>query len=82
MKYIKSFSSKACNKILGRTGQFWQKESFDRLVRDETELRRILVYILQNPVKYSLFALNAPKNPKILPPADASFAGFCHAWAI
>ena len=31
----KSFTSNKCNKLLGRCGEFWQKENFDRYVRDE-----------------------------------------------
>jgi len=31
----KSFTSKAANKVLGQTGQFWQRDYFDRAIRDE-----------------------------------------------
>ena len=41
----KSFTAHAINKHLGRTGQLWQHESYDHLVRNEEELRRIEVYI-------------------------------------
>ncbi|MFT5618083.1 MAG: putative transposase [Arenicella sp.] len=51
---IKRHSAKECNKLLNLEGQFWQHESYDRLVRDSGELRRILIYILQNPVKAGL----------------------------
>jgi len=47
----KSFTSKRANAILKRSGVFWEREYFDRLVRDEAELRRICRYILQNPTK-------------------------------
>ena len=30
----KSFTSTAANKVLGRAGKFWQKEYYDRLIRD------------------------------------------------
>ncbi len=30
-------------------GQVWQEECFDRIVRDESELRRFHDYILNNP---------------------------------
>lgn len=37
--------------LLGRGGQpFWQGESFDHLVRNEAEFRRIMRYIETNPV--------------------------------
>ena len=54
MQSIKSFSAKKCNSLLGKDGAFWHEESYDRLVRDDAELRRILVYVLNNPVKAGL----------------------------
>ena len=45
----KSFTAKAINKLLQRTGTFWQKESFDHIVRSPESLDRIVLYILQNP---------------------------------
>jgi putative transposase len=51
MQSIKRYSANKCNKLLNRTGRFWQEESFDRLVRDRTELSRIISYIINNPVK-------------------------------
>ncbi|WP_091545735.1 transposase [Thermoflexibacter ruber] len=54
MHSIKLFSARNCNKILNLSGQFWQHESYDRLVRDADELDRILFYVLNNPVKAGL----------------------------
>jgi len=52
---LKSASAKEANILLGRAGKpFWQKESFDRLVRTPDEFRRIRRYIEQNPVKAGL----------------------------
>jgi REP element-mobilizing transposase RayT len=49
---LKRFTARAGNRILGLTGQpFWQDESYDRIVRDEPEFRRIARYIEMNPVK-------------------------------
>lgn len=45
----KSFTSKAINKLIGRTGTFWQKEPFDHIVRSPDSLERIDGYILANP---------------------------------
>ncbi|MCG3184433.1 MAG: hypothetical protein ICCCNLDF_02553 [Planctomycetes bacterium] len=45
----KSFTAKECNRLLGRKGEFWMPESFDRLVRNGPELRRFVDYTLQNP---------------------------------
>ena len=50
MQAIKGRSARECNLILGRTGSFWEHESFDRVVRAgkfDTTVR----YVLQNPVK-------------------------------
>jgi type I site-specific restriction endonuclease/REP element-mobilizing transposase RayT len=45
----KSFTSKAINKLSGTTGVFWQKESFDHIVRSPESLELIEVYILATP---------------------------------
>ena len=44
----KSFSAKAINKALGREGVVWQKESYDRLVRDVVEFDNCRAYIRRN----------------------------------
>ena len=52
MKSIKTFSSRKANEVLGRTGQpFWRPESYDSLIKNEKSLRRVIKYILDNPVK-------------------------------
>ena len=56
MKRIKGASARYCNLELGRTGRFWQHESYDRVVRNEQEYWNIVDYILQNPVKAKLVA--------------------------
>jgi carbamoylphosphate synthase large subunit/REP element-mobilizing transposase RayT len=45
----KSFSAKAINRQLGRSGRIWQEESYDRIVRDWNELVRYRDYIARNP---------------------------------
>jgi carbamoylphosphate synthase large subunit/REP element-mobilizing transposase RayT len=45
----KSFSAKAINHQLGRSGRIWQEESYDRIVRDWNELVRYRDYIARNP---------------------------------
>ncbi|MFP4191262.1 MAG: REP-associated tyrosine transposase, partial [Candidatus Hydrogenedentota bacterium] len=49
MHSIKSYTAKRANKILGRSGPFWQKEYYDRIVRDAREYERTLSYIEYNP---------------------------------
>ena len=52
---LKSASAKAANVVLNTTGQrFWQDESYDHLVRDAAEFRRIWSYIENNPVSAGL----------------------------
>jgi REP element-mobilizing transposase RayT len=46
----KSFTAKAANRLLGRTGEFWQTEYYDHLIRDEADYAHALHYLLENPV--------------------------------
>ena len=50
----KSFTANEVNKILSRTGDFWQREYHDRFVRDDDDYRNVLAYIENNPVKAGL----------------------------
>jgi putative DNA methylase len=50
----KGYTSKAANKILGCEGAFWEDDYFDRYIRDEDHLRRVVRYIESNPVKAHL----------------------------
>jgi REP element-mobilizing transposase RayT len=54
LRLIKGSTARECNKILNRTGAFWQHESYDHVVRDYDELQRIVEYVLNNPVKANL----------------------------
>ena len=54
MKQIKGSTARKSNLILNRTGEFWQRESFDRVIRNERELNLIIKYVLLNPVKCGL----------------------------
>jgi len=51
---IKSFSANRINALMGRKGQVWQEESFDRIIRDENEFLEKWNYIRNNPVKREL----------------------------
>ncbi len=51
----KSFTARKANSMLGREGQsFWQRESYDHLVRDEDDFIRVCSYTVNNPVKAGL----------------------------
>ena len=53
---FQSYTATQCNRVLNRTGPFWQSETFDHWVRTEAELARIIRYIDQNPVRAGLVA--------------------------
>ena len=50
----KSFTANECNKILRRTGRFWERDPFDRYIRNEQHYRNAIAYIENNPVKAGL----------------------------
>ena len=50
----RSYTAKEANKILGRTGQFWMEEYFDRYIRNERHLQNVVDYIHNNPVNAGL----------------------------
>jgi REP element-mobilizing transposase RayT len=50
----KSFTARNANGILGRCGAFWQREYYDRLIRDEDELERAVRYVVSNPIRAGL----------------------------
>lgn len=54
MKGLKGVSAREINKAMGKTGTFWQDESFDHVIRDQLEYDRILTYIDDNPVAAGL----------------------------
>lgn len=54
MQLIKGGSAYEANKILERSGRFWQVESYDRYVRNVRELHNIILYIANNPRKAGL----------------------------
>ena len=44
----KSYSANSVNQVLNRTGKVWQKEYFDRYIRDESHFERVVRYIRRN----------------------------------
>ena len=48
MGSLKRISAHRINKLLCRTGDVWQHESFDRIVRSYTHLQRVVDYINHN----------------------------------
>ncbi len=50
----KSVSGHRANEALGRKGHFWQREYYDRLMRNENEVERAVEYIRENPRRAGL----------------------------
>ena len=63
----KSYTAKEANKLLGRKGQFWAPDYFDRYIRDEKHYHATVNYILYNPVKAKL----------VSKPEDWPWSGYC-----
>jgi putative transposase len=66
---VKNSSARSANLILGRTGRFWQDESYDHWIRDGKEFERIVQYIAWNPVRAGLV-----KHPEMWPWSSAAKA--------
>lgn len=54
MRSLKGYTARKANQRLGRSGAFWQHESYDHCVRNSNEWQRIMTYVLNNPVKAGL----------------------------
>jgi REP element-mobilizing transposase RayT len=47
----KSYTATACNKRLQRSGNFWQKDSFNHIIRSDREYEYQKQYVWKNPEK-------------------------------
>lgn len=45
----KSFTAREANRALRRRGEFWEREYYDHLIRNENELQRAVDYVQRNP---------------------------------
>ena len=83
MGALKGWTARRCNEALGRKGQFWQHESYDHVVRNAIEWKRIVNYVVENPVKaglvghwkdwpwnYKREVAEVAQSAEIAPPAD------------
>jgi len=50
----KSFTAHETNKLLGREGEVWMKESYDHMIRNEAAYHAVVRYVLENPAKGKL----------------------------
>ena len=51
---IKSFTAHEINKAISGSGPVWEKESYDRLIRSESDLQEKFLYIVDNPRRAGL----------------------------
>jgi len=51
---MKAFSAKMANRLLGLEGTFWQRESYDHIIRDGEDYGKQTRYVLANPGKAGL----------------------------
>ncbi|HUR98190.1 MAG TPA: hypothetical protein VMZ26_09025 [Pyrinomonadaceae bacterium] len=54
MQSLKGYTAYQANKLLKRTGAFWEVESYDHEIKNEEEFGRVTRYVLNNPVKAGL----------------------------
>ena len=50
----KSYTARRSNEILGRCGVFWQRQYYDRLIRNGDEFERAVRYVVGNPERAGL----------------------------
>ena len=60
VKNWKGFSARRINELLGRNGELWQEDYWDRYIRDEAHYRKVMHYIEHNPVKAG--RVNSPEQ--------------------
>jgi len=53
MRVFKSLSAIRINRMMMRTGSFWQRNYYEHVIRGEDDLDRIQQYIMDNPVCWS-----------------------------
>ena len=53
MQLLKGRTARECNLLLGRSGAFWEHESFDHIIRSG-KFDKTIRYVLNNPVKICL----------------------------
>jgi putative transposase len=54
LQKIKSYTAVQSNVLLERSGPFWHHENYDHVIRNGEELKRIVRYVIENPVSAGL----------------------------
>jgi putative transposase len=71
---LKSFTAKRINEALKSTGSVWQREYYDRLIRDADELTHAFSYVVRNPEKAGLLNWRWVENRAQVAPETAGGA--------
>ena len=50
----KSFTARKLNELRDTSGSVWQKDYFDRIIRDDDHFHKVIAYIRRNPIKAKL----------------------------
>jgi putative transposase len=70
LKSVKGASAVECNRLLNRSGTFWQADSYDHIVRSLEQVHEYRTYIADNPAKAGIN----------LPPEAYYVAGWMDDW--
>ena len=63
IRAFKSITALAGNRLLDKAGQpFWQRNYWERVIRDQSELEKTREYIKNNPTQWKLDSLNPAPN--------------------
>jgi len=65
MQRLKGASAKGINDLMGRRGSFWEKDYYDKAIRDEHHFRVVYQYIKNKPLKLNVNSATeaAPQKP-------------------
>ncbi len=64
VRAFKTFSARGINEMLGRSGAVWQRNYYERVVRNDRELEAIREYVLHNPSKWEFDRENPERRPE------------------
>ncbi len=67
----KTFSARKINQVLRRRGAVWQREYWDRFIRNEQHYQRAMAYVRENPVRAGLVS-RAEDWPWLAAPTPSS----------
>ena len=63
VRVFKSTSAVEINRVLARTGDVWQRNYFEKIIRSQPQLDALRRYIDENPLRWALDEENAAKAP-------------------